>query len=108
MRECGWHGGTFGDRTGSCTCRASSVFSLKGPWGHLWANALRHPLAPAGALQRMRLSSHPLQVMVSNPHSLGLQAVIYEDGYTYDGNTKHRLVSSPLPQTRFSGWWAQP
>ncbi|XP_005661361.1 cation channel sperm-associated protein subunit delta [Sus scrofa] len=30
-------------------------------------------------------------VMVSNPHSLGLQAVIYEDGYTYDGNTKHRL-----------------
>lgn len=35
--------------------------------------------------------------MVSNPHSLGLQAVIYEDGYTYDGNTKHRLVRSPLP-----------
>ncbi|KAJ8792967.1 hypothetical protein J1605_003935 [Eschrichtius robustus] len=31
------------------------------------------------------------KVMVSNPHSLGLQAVIYEDGYTYDGNTKHRL-----------------
>ncbi|OWK11992.1 hypothetical protein Celaphus_00003291, partial [Cervus elaphus hippelaphus] len=32
-----------------------------------------------------------VRVMVSNPHSLGLQAVIYEDGYTYDGNTKHRL-----------------
>ncbi|ELR52075.1 Transmembrane protein 146 [Bos mutus] len=30
-------------------------------------------------------------VSVSNPHSLGLQAVICEDGYTYDGNTKHRL-----------------
>ncbi|XP_040097991.1 cation channel sperm-associated protein subunit delta [Oryx dammah] len=30
-------------------------------------------------------------VIVSNPHSLGLQAVIYEDGYTYDSNTKHRL-----------------
>ncbi|XP_019286328.2 cation channel sperm-associated auxiliary subunit delta isoform X1 [Panthera pardus] len=29
--------------------------------------------------------------MVSNPHSLGLQVAIYEDGYTYDGNTKHRL-----------------
>ncbi|XP_044110394.1 cation channel sperm-associated protein subunit delta [Neovison vison] len=29
--------------------------------------------------------------MVSNPHSLGLQAIIYEDGYTYDGNTKHRM-----------------
>lgn len=42
----------------------------------------------------MPLLCHP-QVMVSNPHSLGLQAVIYEDGYTYDGNTKHRLVSLP-------------
>ncbi|CAN0433650.1 unnamed protein product [Rangifer tarandus platyrhynchus] len=30
-------------------------------------------------------------VMVSNPHSLGLQAVIYEEGYTYNGDTKHRL-----------------
>ncbi|XP_045347629.1 cation channel sperm-associated protein subunit delta isoform X2 [Leopardus geoffroyi] len=29
--------------------------------------------------------------MVSNPHSLGLQVAIYEDGYTHDGNTKHRL-----------------
>nr|KAF6479327.1 cation channel sperm associated auxiliary subunit delta [Molossus molossus] len=28
---------------------------------------------------------------VSNPHSLGLQAIIYEDGYTYEGNTKYRL-----------------
>lgn len=41
----------------------------------------------------MRLPSrfHIPQVSVSNPHSLGLQAVICEDGYTYDGNTKHRL-----------------
>ncbi|KAG5208871.1 hypothetical protein MJG53_007259 [Ovis ammon polii x Ovis aries] len=31
------------------------------------------------------------KVIVSNPHSLGLQAVIYEDGYTYNSNTKHRL-----------------
>ncbi|XP_037679919.1 cation channel sperm-associated protein subunit delta [Choloepus didactylus] len=30
-------------------------------------------------------------VTVSNPHSLGLQVITYEDGYTYDGNTKHRL-----------------
>lgn len=55
----------------------------------------RRPLAPARAC-----TAHaspfpvPAQVMVSNPHSLGLQAVIYEDGYTYDGDTKHRLVSS--------------
>ena len=52
--------------------------------------------------------------MVSNPHSLGLQVAIYEDGYTYDGNTKHRLVSSaPAPgpgQCRegHSLDWAQP
>lgn len=40
----------------------------------------------------------PCQAMVSNPHSLGLQAVIYEAGYTYDGNVKHRLVScAPAP-----------
>lgn len=40
----------------------------------------------------------PAQAMVSNPYSLGLQAVIYEDSYTYDGNTKHRLVShAPAP-----------
>lgn len=40
----------------------------------------------------------PCQAMVSNPHSLGLQAVIYEAGYTYDGNIKHRLVScTPAP-----------
>ncbi|KAG8519067.1 Cation channel sperm-associated protein subunit delta, partial [Galemys pyrenaicus] len=32
----------------------------------------------------------PLAV-VSNPHSLGLDNVIYEDGYTYDGNTRYRL-----------------
>lgn len=36
--------------------------------------------------------------MVSNPHSLGLQAVIYEDGYTYDGNSRFKLVScAPTP-----------
>ncbi|XP_023620414.1 cation channel sperm-associated protein subunit delta [Myotis lucifugus] len=29
--------------------------------------------------------------MVSNPHSLGLHVYNYEDGYTYDGNTRHRL-----------------
>ncbi|XP_036170447.1 cation channel sperm-associated protein subunit delta [Myotis myotis] len=29
--------------------------------------------------------------MVSNPHSLGLHVYNSEDGYTYDGNTKHRL-----------------
>ncbi|KAK1342846.1 hypothetical protein QTO34_015613 [Cnephaeus nilssonii] len=29
--------------------------------------------------------------MVSNPHALGLNVFNYEDGYTYDGNTKHRL-----------------
>ncbi|XP_058393890.1 cation channel sperm-associated auxiliary subunit delta [Diceros bicornis minor] len=40
-------------------------------------------------------------VMVSNPHSLGLQAVIYEDGYTYDGNTKHRLNISLRQQHRW-------
>lgn len=65
----------------------------------------RLPLAPASACTA-HASPFPLppppprpQVMVSNPHSLGLQAVIYEDGYTYDGNTKHRLVSS-LSRTR--------
>ncbi|XP_004688925.1 PREDICTED: cation channel sperm-associated protein subunit delta [Condylura cristata] len=35
-------------------------------------------------------SPAPLAV-VSNPHSLGLDSLIYEDGYTYDGNTKYRL-----------------
>ncbi|XP_015419787.1 PREDICTED: cation channel sperm-associated protein subunit delta [Myotis davidii] len=29
--------------------------------------------------------------MVSNPHSLGLHVYNSEDGYTYDGNTRHRL-----------------
>lgn len=58
-------------------------------------------------------SSPPPQAMVSNPHSLGLQAVIYEDGYTYDGNTRHRLVSCaphphPCPRPRSAGCRAQP
>lgn len=41
----------------------------------------------------------PPQVTVSNPHSLGLQAVIYENGYSYDGNIEYRLVSRAPPQT---------
>uniref|UniRef100_A0A9L0KID3 Cation channel sperm-associated auxiliary subunit delta n=1 Tax=Equus asinus TaxID=9793 RepID=A0A9L0KID3_EQUAS len=48
-------------------------------------------------IPRPGMSPVPL-VMVSNPHSLGLQAVIYEDGYTYDGNTKHRLNISLMQQ----------
>ncbi|ELK29835.1 Transmembrane protein 146 [Myotis davidii] len=31
------------------------------------------------------------KAMVSNPHSLGLHVYNSEDGYTYDGNTRHRL-----------------
>ncbi|XP_066108768.1 cation channel sperm-associated auxiliary subunit delta [Saccopteryx bilineata] len=41
-------------------------------------------------IPRPGTSPVPLAI-VSNPHSLGLQTVIYEDGYTDDGNTKHRL-----------------
>ncbi|XP_019566308.2 cation channel sperm-associated auxiliary subunit delta [Rhinolophus sinicus] len=44
------------------------------------------------ALMIARPGTSPVPLaMVSNPYSLGLQAVIYEDSYTYDGNTKHRL-----------------
>ncbi|XP_039103410.1 cation channel sperm-associated protein subunit delta isoform X2 [Hyaena hyaena] len=44
------------------------------------------------ALMISRPGTSPVPLaMVSNPHSLGLQVIIYEDGYTYDGNTKHRL-----------------
>lgn len=49
----------------------------------------------------------PPQVTVSNPHSLGLQAVIYENGYSYDGNIEYRLVSRAPPQT-WAGPWARP
>ncbi|XP_006177658.1 cation channel sperm-associated protein subunit delta isoform X1 [Camelus ferus] len=44
------------------------------------------------ALMIPRTGTSPVSlVMASNPHSLGLQALIYEDGYTLNGNTKHRL-----------------
>ncbi|XP_032108378.1 cation channel sperm-associated protein subunit delta [Sapajus apella] len=32
-----------------------------------------------------------IQVMVSNPYSLGFQATFYESGHTLDGNTKYNL-----------------
>nr|KAF6400571.1 cation channel sperm associated auxiliary subunit delta [Rousettus aegyptiacus] len=41
-------------------------------------------------------------VTVSNPHSLGLQAVIYENGYSYDGNIEYRLNIS-LRQQQHGG-----
>nr|XP_023396485.1 cation channel sperm-associated protein subunit delta [Loxodonta africana] len=41
-------------------------------------------------------------VTVSNPHSLGLQATIKEQGYTSDGNTKYQL-SIHLKQQHHSG-----
>ncbi|XP_053875124.1 cation channel sperm-associated auxiliary subunit delta [Malaclemys terrapin pileata] len=41
-------------------------------------------------------------VTVSNPHVLGFQAYITEDGYTYDGNTKYSLHMQMLQQC-FSG-----
>lgn len=72
------------------------------------------PVAPLCAYSPEHLCvpllSGPCQAMVSNPHSLGLQAIIYEDGYTYDGNTKHRMVScapnpapAPAPGAREEG-----
>ena len=93
-------GGIFGGGTCSSSCGASWVFSPMGHWGRRW---LRPQAAPFGSCEGLysacvSLPGHrpppPPQVMVSNPHSLGLQAGIYEDGYTYDGDTKHRLVSS--------------
>lgn len=54
----------------------------------------------------MPLLSLP-QAMVSNPHSLGLQAIIYEEDYTCDGSTKHRLVSHLLAPNQEPGQ-AQP
>ncbi|KAB1259516.1 Cation channel sperm-associated protein subunit delta [Camelus dromedarius] len=46
------------------------------------------------ALMIPRTGTSPVSlVMASNPHSLGLQALIYEDGYTLNGNTKHRLTA---------------
>lgn len=41
-------------------------------------------------------------VTVSNPHVLGFQAQVEQDGYTYDGNTKYRLQIE-LMQQQFSG-----
>ncbi|XP_075775937.1 cation channel sperm-associated auxiliary subunit delta [Pelodiscus sinensis] len=41
-------------------------------------------------------------VTVSNPHVLGFQAKITEDGYTYDGHTKYSLYMQLLQQY-FSG-----
>ncbi|XP_037361061.1 cation channel sperm-associated auxiliary subunit delta isoform X2 [Talpa occidentalis] len=44
------------------------------------------------AIMIPRPGSYPIPlVVVSNPHSLGLDTFIYEDGYTYDGNIKYRL-----------------
>lgn len=54
------------------------------------------PLAPASAVQCTLLPTPP-QPMLSNPHSLGIQdAIMYEDGYRYDGRTMHRMVSRAL------------
>ncbi|XP_016053380.1 PREDICTED: cation channel sperm-associated protein subunit delta [Miniopterus natalensis] len=41
-------------------------------------------------IPRPGMSPVPLTT-VSNPHSLGFQAIIYEDGNTYNGNAKYRL-----------------
>ncbi|XP_060100327.1 cation channel sperm-associated auxiliary subunit delta-like [Heteronotia binoei] len=41
-------------------------------------------------------------VTVSNPHVLGFQAKLLQDGYTYDGNTKYRLQITALQQ-QFTG-----
>lgn len=62
----------------------------------------RRPSAPVRARQRMRLPScfqrsPPPPGNSEQPPLPGLQAVIYEDGYTYNSNTKHRLVSFFVP-----------
>uniref|UniRef100_A0A673T742 Cation channel sperm-associated auxiliary subunit delta n=1 Tax=Suricata suricatta TaxID=37032 RepID=A0A673T742_SURSU len=55
------------------------------------------------ALMVPRPGTSPLPLaMVSNPYSLGLQVTIYEEGYTYDGNTRHRLNIS-LKQQHHGG-----
>nr|XP_020826893.1 cation channel sperm-associated protein subunit delta isoform X2 [Phascolarctos cinereus] len=41
-------------------------------------------------------------VTVSNPHSLGFQVKMYEDGYTFDGNTKF-TINITLMQQHTSG-----
>ncbi|XP_036595655.1 cation channel sperm-associated protein subunit delta [Trichosurus vulpecula] len=41
-------------------------------------------------------------VTVSNPHSLGFKVKMYEDGYTYDGNTKY-AINITLMQQYLSG-----
>ncbi|XP_076977150.1 cation channel sperm-associated auxiliary subunit delta isoform X2 [Tamandua tetradactyla] len=54
------------------------------------------------ALMIPRPGKSPIPIVtVSNPHSLGLQAITYEDGYTYDGNTRHRLNISLKQQQRW-------
>ncbi|XP_077716460.1 cation channel sperm-associated auxiliary subunit delta isoform X10 [Canis aureus] len=59
-------------------------------------------------IPRPGMSLVPL-AMVSNPHSLGLQAVIYEDGYTYDGNTRHRLLWPQVLENPERTWpWPSP
>ncbi|XP_053514541.1 cation channel sperm-associated auxiliary subunit delta [Artibeus jamaicensis] len=52
-------------------------------------------------IPRPGTSPIPLAV-VSNPHSVGLQAITYEDGYAYGGNTKYKLNIS-LRQQHHSG-----
>ncbi|XP_023588859.1 cation channel sperm-associated auxiliary subunit delta [Trichechus manatus latirostris] len=50
-----------------------------------------------------RLGNSPIPlVTVSNPHSLGLQATIEEQGYTLDGNSKYQL-NIYLKQQHHSG-----
>ena len=81
-----------------------------GLWGWDWQVHLQSKLSfysegaqlsPAGSTPVALLMPllPPPQAVVSNPHSVGLQAILYEDGYTYGGNTKHKLVSCTPPQT---------
>lgn len=87
--------------------RASLVFGGKVHEDTCGREPLPPPVAPLCASSPEHLCvlllSGPCQAMVSNPHSLGLQAIIYEDGYTYDGNTKHRMVSCAPDPTPAAG-----
>ncbi|XP_072458018.1 cation channel sperm-associated auxiliary subunit delta isoform X3 [Notamacropus eugenii] len=52
-----------------------------------------------------KLVSQPSQspipiVTVSNPHTLGFKVKMYEDGYTYDGNTKFTINITLMQQHR--------
>ncbi|XP_023394365.1 cation channel sperm-associated protein subunit delta [Pteropus vampyrus] len=54
------------------------------------------------ALMIPRPSTSPVPlVIVSNPHSLGLQAVIYENSHTYDGNIEYKLNISLRQQQHY-------